>query len=69
MGTAVAVDSVALSTCSQSEISISPWVNFIIYTKTGILSDGLTGSAGAMLESNWVRVCELEERSLKVSHC
>lgn len=22
-----------------------------------------------MLESNWVRVCELEERSLKVSHC
>lgn len=22
-----------------------------------------------MLESNWVRVCELEERSLNVSHC
>lgn len=31
--------------------------------------EGLTGSAGAMLESNWVRVCELEERSLNVSHC
>lgn len=29
----------------------------------------LDRSAGAMLESNWVRVCELEERSLNVSHC
>lgn len=29
----------------------------------------VSGSAGAMLESNWVRVCELEERSLNVSHC
>ena len=37
--------------------------------KPCILSDWLTGSAGAMLESNWVRVCELEERSLNVSHC
>ena len=29
----------------------------------------VSGWAGAMLESNWVRVCELEEHSLNVSHC
>ena len=29
----------------------------------------VSGPAGAMLESNWVRVCELEEHSLNVSHC
>ena len=29
----------------------------------------VSGSAGAVLESNWVRVCELEEHSLSVSHC
>lgn len=40
-----------------------------LIVKPCILSDWLTGSAGAMLESNWVRVCELEERSLNVSHC
>lgn len=40
-----------------------------LLAKPCILSDWLTGSAGAMLESNWVRVCELEERSLNVSHC
>lgn len=40
-----------------------------LMVKPCILSDWLTGSAGAMLESNWVRVCELEERSLNVSHC
>lgn len=42
---------------------------FPLMVKPCILSDWLTGSAGAMLESNWVRVCELEERSLNVSHC
>lgn len=40
-----------------------------LMVKPCILGDWLTGSAGAMLESNWVRVCELEERSLNVSHC
>lgn len=40
-----------------------------LMVKPCTLSDWLTGSAGAMLESNWVRVCELEERSLNVSHC
>lgn len=40
-----------------------------LMVKPCMLSDWLTGSAGAMLESNWVRVCELEERSLNVSHC
>lgn len=49
---------------------ISGWVNICpLMVKPCMLSDRLTGSAGAMLESNWVRVCELEERSLNVSHC
>lgn len=57
-----------LRTCALREnLQSTGLMNIINHERA--LSDWLTGSAGAMLESNWVRVCELEERSLKVSHC